>query len=59
MYKRQAVNEAKKYQSEQIPTANAKADKVKQEAEAYKQQRISEAQGQVARFNERYQEYLK
>lgn len=54
-----AVNEAKKYQSEQIPTANAKADKVKQEAEAYKQQRISEAQGQVARFNEMYQEYLK
>lgn len=54
-----AVNEAKKYQSEQIPTANAQADKVKQEAEAYKQQRISEAQGQVARFNEMYEEYQK
>lgn len=54
-----AVNEAKKYQSEQIPTANAKADKVKQDAEAYKQQRISEAEGQVARFNEMYAEYEK
>lgn len=54
-----AVNEAKKYQSEQIPIANAQADKVKQDAEAYKQQRISEAEGQVARFNEMYEEYQK
>lgn len=54
-----AVNEAKKYQSEQIPTANARADKVRQDAEAYKQQRISEAEGQVARFNEMYAEYEK
>lgn len=54
-----AVNEAKKYQSEQIPTANARADKVKQDAKAYKQQRISEAEGQVARFNEMYAEYQK
>ena len=53
------VNEAKKYQSEQIPAANAQADKVKQDAEAYKQQRISEAEGQVARFNEMYEEYQK
>ena len=52
-----AVNNAKQYQSEQIPSANAKADKEKQDALAYKQQRISEAEGQVARFNEMYEEY--
>ena len=54
-----AMNEAKKYQSEQIPLANTKADKAKQDAEAYKQQRISEAEGQVARFNAMYAEYQK
>ena len=54
-----AINQAKKYQSEQIPTANAKADKVIQDAEAYKQEKISEATGQTARFNDLYQEYRK
>lgn len=54
-----AINQAKKYQSEQIPTANAKADKVIQDAEAYKQEKISEATGQAARFNDLYQEYSK
>ncbi|RGZ01562.1 FtsH protease activity modulator HflK [Clostridium sp. AM58-1XD] len=54
-----AINEAKKYQSEQLPAANSKADKTKQEAEAYKQQRISEAEGQTARFNDMYKEYMK
>jgi len=53
------INEAKKYQSEQIPAANAKADKAKKDAEAYKQQRISEAEGQVSRFNDMYEEYVK
>ena len=54
-----AVNNAKQYQSEKIPAANAQADKEKQDAQAYKQQRISEAEGQVARFNEMYEEYKK
>lgn len=53
------INEAKKYQSEQLPAANARADKAKKDAEAYKQQRISEAEGQVSRFNDMYQEYIK
>lgn len=53
------LNEAKKYQSEQIPAANAKADKAARDAEAYRQQRISEAEGQVSRFNEMYGEYVK
>jgi len=53
------INEAKKYQSEQVPSANSKADKAFKDAEAYKQQRISEAEGQVARFNDMYTEYIK
>ena len=52
-----AVNNAKKYQSEELPKAEADADKIVQDAEAYKQARIAEAQGQVARFNEMYEQY--
>lgn len=54
-----AINEAKKYQSENIPKAKAEADKLIQEAEAYKQERINEANGQVARFEDTYAEYIK
>lgn len=54
-----AINAAKKYQSENIPRARAEADKLLQEAEAYKQQRINEANGQVARFEDTYAEYVK
>ena len=54
-----AINAAKKYQSENIPKAKAEADKLLQEAEAYKQQRINEANGQVARFEDTYAEYVK
>lgn len=53
------INEARKYQSQQLPAANAKADKAARDAEAYRQQRISEAEGQVSRFNDMYQEYAK
>lgn len=53
------INEAKKYQSEQLPAANSKADKATRDAEAYRQQRISEAEGQAARFNDTYAEYIK
>ncbi len=52
-----AINGAKKYQSEQLPAAEAEADKILQEAEAYKASRIAEAEGQVARFNEMYEQY--
>jgi membrane protease subunit HflK len=54
-----AINEAKKYQSENIPKAKAEADKLIQEAEAFKQERINEATGQVARFEDTYAEYVK
>lgn len=55
--KETAVNNAKKYQSEELPKAEAGADKIVQDAEAKKEARIAEAQGQVARFNEMYEQY--
>lgn len=54
-----AINNANKYQSEKLPSANADADKILKEAEAYKENRIAEAEGQVARFSETYKEYTK
>lgn len=57
--KETAINNAKKYQNEKVPQAEADADKIVQQAEAAKAARISEAEGQVARFNEMYEEYIK
>ena len=51
------INAAKKYQSEQLPAAEAKADQVIQKAEAVKSARIAEAKGQAARFSSIYDEY--
>ena len=51
------VNAAKKYQSEQLPAAGAKADQIIQKAEAVKSARIAEAKGQTARFVNMYEEY--
>ncbi len=52
-----AINNAKQYQNEQIPAAEAGADKIIQHAEGRKQARIAEAEGQVARFNAMYDQY--
>lgn len=57
--KETALNNANKYRNEQIPKAEAESDKILQNAEAAKQERINEANGQVARFNSMYQEYIK
>lgn len=57
--KETALNNANKYRNEQIPNAEAEADKILQDAEAKKQERINEANGQAARFNSMYQEYAK
>jgi len=57
--KETALNNANKYRNEKIPTAEAEADKIIKDAEAYKAQRINEATGQVARFNAMYEEYIK
>ena len=51
------INDAKAYQNAQLPQAQAKADKLIQNAEYLKQKRINEATEQVAMFNAMYQEY--
>ncbi len=52
-----AINNANQYQNEQIPAAEANADKITQQALATKEARIAEAEGQVARFNAMYEQY--
>ncbi len=52
-----ARNNALAYQNEQLPKAEANADKIIQTAEADKSARIAEAEGQVVRFNEMYEQY--
>ena len=52
-----AINNANKYKNEQIPAAEAAADKIIKSAEAEKTARIAEAEGQVARFNAMYEQY--
>ncbi|MCR5473846.1 MAG: FtsH protease activity modulator HflK [Lachnospiraceae bacterium] len=52
-----AKNNALAYQNEQLPKAEANADKIIQSAEADKTARIAEAEGQVVRFNEMYEQY--
>ena len=56
--KESAINEANAYRNEQIPAAEAEADKIVQEAEAQKTSRINEANGQAERFEKEYQEYI-
>ena len=52
------INEATKYYNENIPGARAEADRLVKSAEGVKEARIFEADGQVARFNEIYSEYI-
>lgn len=52
-------NIANKYRSENIPAAEAEANAIMQKAEAQKQERIKEAEGQIARFTAMYEEYMK
>lgn len=51
------VNEAKAYQNAQLPSAQAQADQLTQNAEYLKQARINEAKEQVAMFTAMYEEY--
>lgn len=57
--KETAINNANKYRNEKLPEALAEVDKIIKEAEANKEERINEANGQVARFNSMYEEYIK
>ncbi|NLP16909.1 MAG: FtsH protease activity modulator HflK [Clostridiales bacterium] len=54
-----AINNANKYRNEKLPQALAEVDKILQQAESTKTKRINEAQAEVARFNEMYEEYIK
>lgn len=56
--KESAINEANAYRNEQLPAAEAQADKILQDANATKTARINEATGQAARFNAEYEEYV-
>lgn len=51
------VNDAKAYQNAQLPQAQAQADKLIQNAEYLKQNRINQATQQVAMFEAMYKEY--
>lgn len=53
------VNGAKTYQNQQIPAAEAQVKSIIEKATADKAARIAEAQGQIARFNAMYEEYIK
>lgn len=57
--KETAINNANKYRNEQLPEAEASADRIIKAAEAQKTERINEATAQVARFNAMYEEYVK
>ena len=54
-----ATNNANKYANEVLPAAQADADQILQQAEAYKTARINEANGQASRFSQLYAEYSK
>ncbi len=57
--KETSINNANKYRNEKLPESQAKVDKIMQQAESKKQERINEAEGQVSRFNSMYEEYKK
>ncbi len=54
-----AINQAKAYENSELPKAQATADKLIQNAEYLKQNRINEATKLVAKFNAMYEEYAK
>ena len=51
------INDAKAYKNAQLPQAQAKADKLIQNAQYLKEKRLNEATEPVAMFNAMYQEY--
>ncbi len=53
------INEALAYKNKTIPAAESQADKLIREAESYRESKINEATGEVARFNAMYTEYAK
>jgi membrane protease subunit HflK len=56
--KETAINEAQAYENAEIPKAEAEADKLLQNAQYRKQNRINEAKEKVAMFEAMYSEYI-
>lgn len=54
-----AINNANADANTRLPQANAQADKIVKDAQAEKEALIAEAEGQAARFNSLYEEYIK
>lgn len=52
------INQATAYQNTLVPEANAEADKIIKQAEAFKQKRINDALGEVAKFNEMFNQFI-
>ena len=57
--KETAINNANKDRNEKLPLAEAECDQIIKNAEAQKEARINEAEGQVSRFEQMYEEYSK
>ncbi|UCF95207.1 MAG: FtsH protease activity modulator HflK [Desulfobacterales bacterium] len=57
--KNKSINEAESYASDILPTARGLAVQTEYEAEAYKEQKIQQAQGDTARFLSLLKEYRK
>ena len=57
--KETSINKANQKRNEDIPAARAAADETLKTAEAQAKERVNEANGQVARLNELYNEYKK
>ena len=55
--KETAINEAEAYKNAEIPKAEAQADKLLQNAQFLKQNRINEAKERIAMFEAMYEEY--
>lgn len=53
------INEGKEAYNNEIPKARGQADQMIQVAEGYAAERVNNAQGDVARFNSVYEEYVK
>lgn len=57
--KETAINNANKYRNEKLPQATAEIDKIMQEAESTRVERVNAANAEVAKFNAMFEEYAK
>lgn len=54
-----SINNAVKYENEQIPLSEAEVDRILQEAEVAKAERINQGNEEVAMFNAMFEEYIR